>query len=406
MNSTPRSSEPPVPPEKKLVRRSEDIRQPNQLPSRSDSKDLPLRSRIQSLDTNTVDPNYELVRMNTKLNAKSSSIEGEDSSAKKSKSAKKVTFDHLLPLASDYFEEKESESISFSLSPLTIDTGEELSLDVFGLSSFDDTFLKPEIHKVSPILNTLPMGENNTIIKRKKNFKSLEERFIREEDLEMEEEESIPIDSYYLDPQPQVQPLDYRLPAKVEEHITTKVNEKERPESVDFNVKPAPRTFSRISLNQLNQSSKPSIDTNKSSTQDNSENSSLLINNEILAEQAIEQASNIEPKIQVSNHKISYELVDASVEAISEVSIPIEKYDELFGRFLQLESSYALLQEDNKQKTEKYQNLLSENKHLNDQSDKITSESQIQIKNLFRQVAILTKDKSKPMMEISRNIFR
>lgn len=141
---------------------------------RASSRDPPkLKVRSKSLEAKSEDPSFELLRQNTRHNARPSGDSFLDYPPRKAKTSKKVVFADLVPSASQYFEDVTSEPVSFTLAPLTVDTGSDLSFDDFmpELSFEEDKEVVLESSIPSP---TPAFSENNTIIKRKK----LQEKYV------------------------------------------------------------------------------------------------------------------------------------------------------------------------------------------------------------------------------------
>lgn len=334
-----------------------------------------IRTRIQSLEAKSEDPNFDIVRMNTKLNSKPSIIE--DQGPRRSKTAKKVTFDDIAPSAAEYFDEKENEPFSFMLAPLTVDTGSELSITEFlPQLSFEaeEKNIQPAVD--SPLQKTLLITENNTIIKRKK----VEEK--REEFKEM---------GYYLG-------KDTDSEESLED-VESPQHELRRLPHRDFSELKQSRKISSSAFSdskeelQVFPEGKDFVKADSDSTV--SDNTSEAIEN------SHSEKSNSPPPIEkdIPQEELNEDYHDllsrftrlesSHVLLQEENKFKNSKYDDLFLKFSKLEKMYAVLQDENKATSKKLANSIAENQNLTFKYENALVESNKSAKGLSNEIKIL-----------------
>ena len=296
-----------------------------------------IKARCQSLDSKQDNVNYELVRINTKLNAKASIIE--DEAPRKAKSKKRVTFDEMAPTASDYFAEKESDLISLMINPLSVDTGDELSFkDMLPNFSFDseDLSLAPVAESVSPATVDLPISQNNTIIKRKKKITS---------------------------PEPET---NFDTSSELEYYLGQESIQREKLSSTESDDTIISGDFMFLNTAAVNSVSKVSDQVDESRE-----------NLNIQTQDSLENLQEAELESSISNPNESYK---------SDSFISMEKYNESISKFYTLESSYRLLEEENKNTNSKYEELLSKFSILEATNGKIEQDNKITEQKLLDSV--------------------
>jgi hypothetical protein len=291
-----------------------------------------IKARSESLEAKTEDPHYELVRKNTKLNAQKPSMI-EDVSPRKSKSTKRVHFDDIVPSASQVMEEMSTEPLSITLTPLTLDTGFDLSFgfgDLMPELSFENGTenLSKEVSKAwSPLSIDQPMMENNTIIKGKRNSPSPK------------------VLGYYMGANDSPASSDYSFDEEiVVEPIVINPGQKRTTNVESKSVKYEDILVEPIVIN-------PNPGQKRTT---NVESKSVKYEDPIV------------PTVQASDSLSTVQASDSESEFQStlstEVAVPVGalgEYMDLLEKFSQMEASYEILLEENKQNNLKHDDLKS-----------------------------------------------
>ena len=289
-----------------------------------------IKARSESLEAKTEDPHYELVRKNTKLNAQKPSMI-EDVSPRKSKSTKRVHFGDIVPSASQVMEEMSTEPLSITLTPLTLDTGFDLSFgfgDLMPELSFENGTenLSKEVSKAwSPLSIDQPMMENNTIIKGKRNSPKVLGYYMGAND-------SPASSDYSFDEEIVVEPIVINPGQKRTTNVESKSVKYE-----DILVEP--------------------IVINPNPGQKRTTN---------VESKSVKYEDPIVPTVQASDSLSTVQASDSESEFQStlstEVAVPVGalgEYMDLLEKFSQMQASYEILLEENKQNNLKHDDLKS-----------------------------------------------